>query len=387
LIKYEIRITIMNTTRLFLTILGAATLSAGMIRCNSEAKQKATVAEIPVVKSTTVKMLKPSLQRVLPGELKPWNKVSLYPKVKGYAGRVHADRGTEVRKGQVLAVLEAPEIVSALHHTEAQVASSEAALIEQRAKQKASRLTYERIVQTSRTAGAVSANELDMAYSKMQADSALAIAATSNLQAAKAQYESQRQLVEYLTVRAPFDGVITERNVSPGELVGPEGNTKPMFILEDRAKLRLTVAIPEVLANAIPENGDVSFTIQADPLKPYAARYARSANSLQETNRSMIAEFDVDNRSGDLKSGMYAEVRLPIARSKPTLFVPATALVHSTEGVFIVRLHDSITEWVSVQQGNSLDSLVEVFGAIKEGDVIAKQAYEELRNGQTVKIR
>ncbi len=135
------------------------------------------------------------------------------------------------------------------------------------------------------------------------------------------------------------------------------------------------------------KTGNVSFTIQADPLKPYTARFARSANSLQETNRSMIAEFDVDNRDGDLKSGMYAEVRLPIARSKPTLFVPGTALIHSTEGVFIVRLRDSLAEWVPVQQGNSADSLIEVFGAIKEGDVIAKQAYEELRNGQTVKIQ
>jgi RND family efflux transporter MFP subunit len=373
--------------RLFLVILAVAGMAAGMVRCKPEEKQKATVAEVPVVKAATVKSMKPSLQRVLPGELKPWNKVHLYPKVKGYAGQVHADRGTEVRKGQLLVVLEAPEIVSALHHAEAQVASAEAALIEQRAKQKASRLTYGRIEQTSRTAGAVSANELDVAYSRMQADSALAVAAASNLQAARAQYASQRQLVEYLTVRAPFDGVITERNVSPGELVGPEGNTRPMFILEDRSRLRLTVAIPEVLANAVPENGNVSFTIQADPLKPYTARFARSANSLQETNRSMIAEFDVDNRDGDLKSGMYAEVRLPIARSRPTLFVPGTALIHSTEGLFIVRLRDSLAEWVPVQQGNSADSLIEVFGAIKEGDVIAKQAYEELRNGQTVKIR
>ncbi len=125
------------------------------------------------------------------------------------------------------------------------MASADATLIEQRAKQKASRLTYERIVQTSRTAGAVSANELDVAYSRMQADSALAVAAASNLQAARAQYASQHQLVEYLTVRAPFDGVITERNVSPGELVGPEGGTRPMFVLEDRSRLRLTVAIPE----------------------------------------------------------------------------------------------------------------------------------------------
>ncbi len=138
-----------------------------------------------------------------------------------------------------------------------------------------------------------------------------------------------------------------------------------MFMLQDRSRLRLTVAIPEALANAVPEKGNVSFTIQADPLKPYMAHFARSANSLQETNRSMIAEFDVDNRDGDLKSGMYAEVRLPIARSKPHVVCARNRIDPFNGGVFIVRLHDSLAEWVPVQQGNPADSLIEVFGAIK----------------------
>lgn len=369
------------------SIVVTVVFAAAVLGCKHEAKPVAATVEVPVVRAVPVKRMQPALQRVLPGELKPWNKVLLYPRVKGYAGQVHADRGTVVRAGQLLVMLEAPEILSGLHHAEAQVASSEATLIEQRARQKASRLTYERTLQTSQTVGAVSANELDMAYSRMQADSALAVAAASNLQASRAQYAAQRQLVEYLTVRAPFDGVITERNVSPGELVGPDGDTRPMFVLEDRSKLRLTVAVPENLANALPATGDVSFTVQADPLKRYAAHFARSANSLQESNRSMLAEFDVDNRTGTLKSGMYAEVRLPIARSQSTLFVPGSALIHSTEGVFVVRLRDSVAEWVRVQQGNSADSLVEIFGAINDGDRVAERAYEELRNGQTVEIQ
>lgn len=355
--------------------------------CQHEEKKTDSKAELPVVNATVVKSLQPSMQTVLPGELKPWNKTHLFPRVKGYIGVVQADRGTVVKKGQVLATLEAPEILSAMNHARAQAASSEATLIEQRAKMKASKLTYSRIVETSRTAGAVSANELDMAYARMLADSALATAAESNMVAAKAQFAAQSQLASYLTVRAPFDGTVTERNISPGELVGPEGNTKPMFVLEDRSKLRLTVPVPENLSNSISDKSVVTFTVQADPLTEYQARFARSANSLQESNRTMLAEFDIDNRSNDLKAGMYAEVKLPITRNKPTLFVPRTALIQSPEGVFVIRLKENTAEWLSVQRGNSLDSLVEVFGTLHDGDRIVSKASEEVRNGQAVNIR
>jgi membrane fusion protein, multidrug efflux system len=375
----------MNIIRLhtFLPALSLALLAA----CGHEEKKTATATAAPVVHAVAVQSLQPSLQTVLPGELKPWNKTQIYPRVKGYIGSVKADRGTVVRKGQVLAVLEAPELIASLNHARAQEASAEAALIEARAKMKASGLTHQRIVVTSRTKGAVSANELDMAYARMLADSALATAARSNLAAAHAQLVAQSQLVSYLTVTAPFDGTVIERNISPGELVGPEGNTKPLFVLEDHARLRLTVAVPENLSNAIPEKGTVSFTVQADPNKEYTAQFARSAGSLQESNRTMVAEFDMDNSQGELKAGMYAEVKLPVARSKSTLFVPRTALIQSTEGMFVIRLKENIAEWLPVQKGHAVDSLVEVFGALKPGERVVAEAYEELRNGQAVTVQ
>ena len=99
-----------------------------------------------------------------------------------------------------------------------------------------------------------------------------------------------------------------------------------------------------------------------------------------------MAEFDFKNTAGDLKAGMYAEVKVPLTRSKSTLFVPRTALINSTEGVFIVRVKDNTAEWINIQKGNALDSLVEVFGAIHEGDQIVKRASEELRNGKSLTI-
>jgi membrane fusion protein (multidrug efflux system) len=244
-----------------------------------------------------------------------------------------------------------------------------------------------RILKTSETKGAVSANELEVAYATMMADSALLNASRENLHAAKAELEAQRQLADYLTIRAPFDGTVIERNANLGDLVGPETNVKPMFILEDGSKLRLTVAIPENLSNSIGGESTVTFTTQAEPLKVYEAKFARSSNSLQENNRSMITEFDFINDRSELKAGMYAEVRVSLKRNKPSLFVPKTALLNSTEGIFVLKVADGVTRWVGVQKGNSLDSLVEVFGPVREGEKIIKKAHDELRNGQTINAR
>ncbi len=365
-----------------------AIIISGLVSCgNPDKGNDTTVDSTPVVEVTQVMSLQPSLQVVLPGELKPWNKTEVFPRVKGYVAQVFADRGSWVRKGQILAMLEAPELVASLNHAEAQVSSAEASLLERQAKQETSKKTYQRILQTSKTRGAVSANELEVAYAGMMSDSALVKASEENLQAAKAQMEAQSQLASFLNVRSPFEGNVVERNISPGDLVGPETNVKPMFILEDGSRLRLTVAVPENLTNSIGEKSIVSFTTQAEPLKEYKAFFARSANSVQENNRTMIAEFDFINKDEHLKAGMYAEVKIPIRRNKPSLFVPKTSVLYSTEGVFIIKAGKDVAEWINVQKGNSLDSLVEVFGPVREGDKIIKVVHDELRNGQPVKIK
>lgn len=366
-------------SRCILSVFFLLTLGCGKKEGAAVITSRPTVVDI-----AEVRRIQPSLPVVLPGELKAWNRTTIVAKVKGYVGTVNADRGTRVKKGQLLATLEAPEIVAELNQAKAHVASAEAGVIEQTAKQRASTMTYRRIVETSKTEGAVSANELEVAYARMTSDSALARAAQQNLEAARARFVSQQQRVQYLQVRAPFDGIITERDVSPGDLVG---DTRPLFLLEDRSRLRVTVAIPENLSNSLDENSTITFTVQAVPDKTYHATFARSANTLEERNRSMLAEFDFVNAEEQLKAGMYAEVRLPIMRSEATLFVPATSLIHSTEGVFLVRVDNETAAWVAVQKGNSLDSLVEVFGPVKEGEKIVKFASEELRNGQPLTLK
>ncbi len=376
------------TLSLFRSLSLSLCISTAMVACttaSSDHKTPAKEPEIQQVVVSTVQSLQPSKRVTLPGELKPWNRVSMYAKVKGFVRDVSVDRGTVVRKGQVLARLDAPEVISELSQAQAQLQAQEATLVEQTTRARASKLTYTRLLQTAKMEGAVSANELDQAQARMQADSAMVAVARGTVQASRSNYQAKTELRQYLTITAPFDGIVIERNISPGALVGAGDSGKPLFVLEDSRTLRLTVAIPELFANQLPPNSSVSFTVNAMPDRRFNAKLARSAQSLVEANRSMMAEFDVPNAAHELKAGMYAEVQMPIERTAKTLFVPTTAVVNSSEKMFLIKVQDNRAQWVSVQKGNVLDSLVEVFGDVQPGMAIVKKASEEIRDGQEVK--
>ena len=371
----------------FLILIGSISTAVGMVACStasSDTKPAVKTSEVQSVITTTVQALQPSKQVSLPGELKPWNRVNMYAKVKGFVRDISVDRGTAVHKGQVLAHLDAPEVISELSQAQAQVQAQEATLVEQTTRARASRLTYQRLLQTAKTEGAVSANEIDQAQARMQADSAIVAVARGTVQATRSNFQAKTQLRQYLTITAPFDGIVIERNISPGALVGAGDSGKPLFVLEDSRTLRLTVAIPETFANQLPAKTSVSFTVNALPSRNFNAKLARSAQSLIEANRAMMAEFDVANSGHELKAGMYADVQMPIVRTGKTMFVPTTSVVSSSEKMFVIRVRDNRAQWVSVQKGNVVDSLVEVFGDLQAGTPIVKTASEEIRDGQAV---
>ena len=364
-------------------------IAAGIAACSSASSDNKTTAakepEVQQIAVTTVQELQPSKRVMLPGELKPWNRVNMYAKVKGFVRDISVDRGTMVRKGQVLARLDAPEVISELSQAQAQVQAQEATLVEQITRARASRLTYNRLIQTAKTEGAVSANEIDQALARMQGDSAMVAVARGTVQAARSNYQAKTEIRQYLTITAPFDGMVIERNISPGALVGAGDSGKPLFVLEDSRTLRLTVAIPETFANQLQTKSAISFTVNAMPNRHFNAKLARSAQSLVEENRAMMAEFDVANPGHELKAGMYAEVTMPIERTGKTMFVPTTSVVSSSEKMFVIKVNDNRAQWVSVQKGNVLDSLVEVFGNVQPGMTVVKKASEEIRDGQEVK--
>jgi RND family efflux transporter MFP subunit len=295
----------------------------------------------------------------LPGELTAFQAVAIYPRVTGFVEELPVDRGSAVRKGAILARLSAPEL--AAQRTEAE------------SKTTGDRSTLDRLRAASSTPGAVAGHDLELADSTVKAQ--------------EARVSSLKTLESYLVVRAPFDGVVTERNVHPGALVGPPtgANAVPMLRVEQVARLRLTVAVPENDVGAIAEGASGEFSVQAWPGKRFPASVRRVSHAIDPKTRTMPVELDVDNADGKLASGMYAEVRWPIVRKAPSLLVPPSAVVQTTERTFVDRVRgDGTIEQVVVRRGATVGERLEVVGSLAGGDLVLRRGSEELQNGARV---
>lgn len=313
------------------------------------------VAVVPVIAQRLEETVR------LPGELHPYLSVDLYAKVTGIVQWIGVDRGSNVKQGQVLVRLTAPEL-------SAQRAEAEAKL-------RANEITYERLKTAAATPGVVAPNDLEMAKRTVEAD--------------RARVQSLKEMEDYLVIEAPFDGVITTRNVHPGTLVGPAGGAganPPLVRLEHIARLRLMVPVPESYTGDIEAGQIVTFSVPAFPDQTFRGIVTRVAHSVDMKTRTMPVEMDVDNTAHLLAPGMFPQVKWPVRRSTPTLFVPANAVVTTTELTFVLRVRQETVEWVRVQKGQSVGDLIEVFGDLTTGDHVIVRGTDELRPGTKVRV-
>lgn len=322
----------------------------------------------------------------LPGELQPYETVAIYPKVTGFVDWIGVDRGSKVRKGELLARLVAPELSSQKLAAQAQLESAESRRIEAEAKTAADEATYERLKTAAATPGVISDNELEIALQTAAGDRARQQALRQTVDAARATLKSVEDTTAYLRIAAPFDGVITDRNVHPGALVGPGGSRSQTAMLDisQISRLRLVVAVPETSVAYISPGAQVPFTVAAFPNETFHGTVARLARTLDEKTRTMPVELDVNNSDGRLSPGMYPQVIWPERRSQATLFVPASAVTHSMQDTFVIRIRNGVTEWVHVKSGVSSGEETEVFGDLAAGDQVALRGTEELRPGVRV---
>jgi RND family efflux transporter MFP subunit len=224
----------------------------------------------------------------------------------------------------------------------------------------------------------VSANELEQAEAKMQTDS-------SEVSSAKAAFQAISDLKNYLVVRAPFNGIISERNIHPGAFVGGSGkNDLPMLQLKEEGKLRLVVAVPEIYVGGLSEGQLVHFQVKAFPSDTFTGKIQRISGNLDLKTRSEAIEVDVENKDHRLLPGMYAEVEMNVGRKQEAFVVPVSSVFTNTEGVFVIRARQGVAEWVSVKKGNRQQELQEIFGNLKDGDEIIAKASDQIRNGQKI---
>jgi len=334
--------------------------------------QQENAIDTPTVQLVPVKSGKLTSNITVPGELTPYQQVNLYAKINSYVKSLLVDIGSQVHKGELLATLEAPEINSQLEAAKSRIQQNKAVFF-------ASKATYDRLYSTSKTPGTVSQNDLEQASAKMQSDSA-------NVEAAKSEYREVAANLAYLEIRAPFDGVITLRNINPGTYVGPgSGTNLPLFVLEDHKRLRLVISVPENFTGGLSDKSEVTFTVKELPNQKFTAQVKRLAGALDETLRSERLEMDVYNDNNKLLPNMYADVNVPLPAKDSALVVPKSSVVTSTEKVFVITVADNHAKWVNVQKGLETKDMMEVYGDLKAGDVVVKLGTDEIRDGSPVK--
>ncbi|HEY4109949.1 efflux RND transporter periplasmic adaptor subunit [Puia sp.] len=339
---------------------------------NHAAEKKSTPAAEPHYALATAE--KQNVQQVykLPAQLAAYQEVSIFPKVNGYVKTVLVDIGSQVSAGQLLMVLEDPELEQA-------AAQAREKYFETVSSYTISRENYERLRQAAKTPGAISPMDLATARSKTEADSTLC-------NAEKAAWQQQQVMLAYLKVTAPFKGVITQRNVHPGALVSAEARDgKPMLELKEVQRLRLQVSIPESMAGTLRENDTISFYLSSFPGKRFIGHIARKSMNINQQYRSEPVELDVYNRDEKLAPGMYADVLFDSKGNPNALAVPKTAVVTSTERKYVIAIRDGRTTRVDVTTGNEGSSLIEVLGELKPGDQVVANANDEIKEGITLK--
>lgn len=345
------------------------TLLVFMSACRNGKQQDAAVAASPSADTVQAFLLKTdTLKKTveLPGELLPYLQTDLYAKVEGYVQGMKVDIGDRVRKGQTLAVIEAPEVNT-------QVTQSMAALQAAKAKLNASADNFNRLYQASQSPspGIVAPVDLVNSRNQMLADSAA-------YEALRQQVNAYKEVSGYLYISAPFNGVITARKSDPGALVSANSM---LLTVQDNNILRLRVAVPEIYVSAANGNKNLQFAVDAYPEQKFTGVLTRKTETIDPVTRTELWEFDVDNAKHLLKAGTFVYARISLSRSTPSFVLPPSAVATTLERKFVIRVKNNKVEYVDVRQGMITDAGVEVFGNLNTGDTLVTKATDERKPG------
>ena len=386
----------MNTTPIIITLAIAGFFSTGCSTSSANPKEEQKTGTPPTTATTATPGASTALATTptpagsttfvlgsgsihtelrLPSELVAYREVDLYAKVDSYVKTLTVDVGSIVKEGQLLATLDAPELIS-------QLAAAESKYKSQQAIYESSNATYQRILDASKTPGTISKNDVDIAVAKRNSDQA-------QMEAALADYKARNTITDYLTIHAPFDGVISARNVNLGAYIGPagKGSVLPIFTLQQQRYLRLVIEIPEAYKSFIKLNNVVNFTVKSYPDQVFSGKIIRRAGVMDKALRSEHIELDVHNDDLKLSPGMVAEAVIGIESEPGTFIVPRGAVVNSPEGVFMIEDVKGIARRVRVRVGRLTDGQAEVFGDnLVAGATFVTRGSEEIKNGNPLQF-
>jgi len=356
----------------------------------------------PVVSIIHATKGEPSSQLILPGNIEPLYTANLFARVDGYLDRRNVDIGSKVRSGQVLAIISSPEIDHQLSQAKATLSQTEAALLQARAafeqakaNAELSRLTKERDVPLGEQ-HAISQQIVDSAVQNYNARVADVAAANANITAAEASVAASRanvarlqQMQNFEHIVAPFDGVITQRNVERGDLVSSSApSSKPLFSIAQSNTLRIQVDVPQSEAVNIQDGQKAAVNITERLDRTYIGTVTRSAQALDDAARTMRTEVQVDNRDASLLPGMYAQVHFTLPQQHSSLIIPTSSLVIDRAGMHVVivdgnhKLH-----FAPVTIGKDMGKEVEILAGLDGSESLVASPSDLLNEGQHVEIQ
>jgi RND family efflux transporter MFP subunit len=399
-----------RTLRVVLLLVLAVLIVAGVVfwginaRIQTAAAVKETTREL-AIPSVSVIHPKPGAMKnevVLPGNIQAFTDSPIYARSSGYLKQWNVDIGGHVKAGQVLATIEAPEVDQQVRQAKATIEQTQASLDQAIANQQQgkanediARVTAERW-QNLVKKGAVSRQENDQYQAQYLAqvanlnalEQAIA-AARSNIAAAEANLGRLQEMQNYETVRAPFDGIITARNIDVGALInaGNGGAAQELFHMAATAKLRVYVSVPQADSRAAVPGLKSYLTLSEFPGRRFPGELVRTSGAIDQATRTLLTEVDVDNSSGELRPGAYAEVHLLIPEGSRSLILPVSVLMFRSEGLRVGVVRDSNrAELVPVVLGKDYGNEVEIVSGLAESDLVIANPPDSLASGAAVQV-
>ena len=342
---------------------------------------------IPSVRTALVRASDSTMAVTWPGTTEAFEQANIYARASGYISRRDVDIGSHVKAGQLLVEITAPELEHQIAQAEATLTQMEATLQQARANRDLAQVTWDRdkpLVQK----GWVTPQQGDTDRLTLQAREAAVAVAEANITAQQAQLRVLNQQKAYQSVIAPFDGVITQRNVDIGSLVQADATSGTfLFILMHSDVIRIQLYVPQDEAFGLGPGVDAVVRVPEMPGRDFPGKVTRIADALQPGTRTLLTEIDVPNPDHALSPGTYCTVELKIPRKTPSLIVPSEAIIFNRDGLSVAVVADGIARIRTITVVRDFGTTVEVSAGVKDGDQVILNPPVDLSDGHKVKVR
>jgi RND family efflux transporter MFP subunit len=349
----------------------------------------ATANADPVVSVALPAPAESSKDVVLPADIRANQQTAIYARANGFLKQWLVDIGGRVKKDQLLAVIDAPDVDAQLNESKAALEQAKAMVIKDQADLEVAQTDYDRYLKTQKeNPGSVTQEDIDAKRdTRDDAAGALAVAKAAVTQAA-ATVQQEAVLQGFEKITAPFDGVITARNYDVGALINPTNisNTKEMFDIADLSTLRVYVDVPQSYSTDIQVGQPAYLTVRNYPGRQFKGVVALMAGALDDATRTLPFELEFVNSDGALYPGMYGQARLPITNPHPMLTIPSSTLIFNAGGSQVAVVRDGKVHYQKITVGRDLGTELEIADGLSADDMIVTNPGERLSEGLSVKI-